>query len=403
MPRLTASRIALALLLALPTGAALAEDAPAAPSGTAAPAAQSQRPPVVSVVAATKREIVSSVIVTGTLVAREEVQVAADVDGLKVEEIFADEGDTVAAGAVLARLATDSLAISLAQNESQLASADAAIAQAKGQIVEAKAAAVQARSQLDRSRALTGKGVTSQDVLDQRIAAADQANARLAVAEQALAAAEASKAVVEAQRREWQLKLAKAEVKAPKGGLVLSRAAKVGAIVSGASGALFRLAENGDVELEAAVSETTLVRIRPGQAVDVLPAGATEQVRGTVRLVSPEVDVATRLGKVRIALPKAESLRVGAFARGTVEIDRSSGLALPASAVLTSGDAPAVQVARDGKIETRTVETGLSGGGYVEIVRGLAEGEQVVARSGTFLRDGDAVEAVVAKVEGAKG
>ncbi len=183
---------------------------------------------------------------------------------------------------------------------------------------------------------------------------------------------------------------------------MLARTAKVGAIVSAASGALFRIAENGEIELEAAVSETTLARIRSGQTVDVLPAGAVEPVRGTVRLVSPEVDAATRLGKVRIALPPSETLRSGAFARGTVELARSNGLALPVSAVLTSGDAPVVQVVKNGKVETRTVETGLSGGGFVEIRKGLAAGEEVVARSGTFLRDGDAVAPVQAKVEGAK-
>lgn len=398
MARLTAALLPLALLAAVPGGMphARAEDA-------AATAPQAQKPPAVTVVSAAKREITSTVIVTGTLVAREEVQVTADVDGLKVETLLADEGDTVAEGDVLARLATDSLAIALAQNESQLASSDAAIAQAESQIVEAEAAAKQAASQLERSRTLAGKGVTSRDVLDQRIAAADQANARLAVSRQAVAAAQAGRAVVAAQRRELELRLSKTEVKAPKGGLVLARTAKVGAIVSGASGPLFRIAENGEIELDAEVSETVLARITAGQAADVQPAGTDAPIHGTVRLVSPEVNATTRLGRVRIALPKATTLRVGAFARGTVELARRTGVALPVAAVLTSGDAPVVQVVRNGKVETRPVETGLSGGGYVEIVKGLSEGEMVVARSGTFLRDGDAVEAVAPKAEGAKG
>lgn len=398
MARLTAALLPLALLAAVTGGMppAHAEDA-------AATAPQAQKPPAVTVVTAGKREITSSVIVTGTLVAREEVQVTADVDGLKVETLLADEGDTVAEGAVLARLATDSLAIALAQNESQLASSDAAIAQAESQIAEAEAAAKQAASQLERSRTLAGKGVTSRDVLDQRIAAADQANARLAVSRQAVTAAKAGRAVVAAQRRELELRLSKTEVRAPKGGLVLARTAKVGAIVSGASGPLFRIAENGEIELDAEVSETVLARITEGQAADVQPAGADAPIHGTVRLVSPEVNATTRLGRVRIALPKATALRVGAFARGTVELARRTGVALPVAAVLTSGDTPVVQVVKNGKVETRPVETGLSGGGYVEIVTGLAEGEQVVARSGTFLRDGDAVEAVTPKAEGAKG
>lgn len=394
MSRVTALALLAAVALA-PLPAFAEEAAPAA--------AEAARPPAVTVVAAARRPVAATVIVTGTLKPREEVEVTADVDGLKVEEILADAGDTVKAGAVLARLSTDSLEISLAQNASQIASADAAIAQAKGQIVEAEANAKQAASQLERARTLAGKGVSSQDVLDQRVAAADAAEARLAVARQALAAAEAAKAVTEAQRREWELKLSKATVEAPAGGLVLSRSARLGAVVSAQSGALFRIAEDGEIELAADVPETVLARLTAGQGVDVLPAGARAPVHGTIRLVSPEVDATTRLGTVRVALPAAAGLKAGAFARGTVELARSNGVALPVTAVLTSGDAPVVQVVKDGKVETRTVETGISGDGWVEIKSGLAEGEMVVARSGTFLRDGDAVTPVASADEGAKG
>lgn len=394
------SRPSLLLLAALAAPLAVAAPARAEePAAAAAPA----KPPVVSVVAAADGEVVSTVIVTGTLIAREEIQVAADVDGLRVEEILADEGDTVAAGAVLARLATDRIDISLAENGSQLASADAAIAQARSQIAEAKASAVQAAAALERTRTLTDKGVASRDTLDQRVAAADAANARLAAAEQGLAAAEATRAVTAAQRRTLELQRDRTEVRTPKGGLVLARTARIGAVVSGQSGALFRLAEDGEIELDADVTDAVLARMRPGQAVAVLPAGADTAVAGTIRLVAPEVNATTRLGKVRVSLPASPQLRVGSFARGTVELARVRGVVLPAGAVLTSADTAAVQVVRDGKVETRPVVTGLSGGGLVEIVSGLAAGEDVVARSGTFLRDGDAVSPVRAAGEGAKG
>jgi HlyD family secretion protein len=388
-----------ALLIALAAAGGMAPPALA----EEAPAVETAKPPVVSVVAATRRAIAESVIVTGTLVSREEVQVSADVEGLKIEEILVDAGDTVTAGQVLARLATDSIEISLAQNASQLASAEASIAQARSQIVEAQASATQAATALERTRTLAAKGVVSQDILDQRVAAADAAAARLAVSKQALNAAEANRAVTEAARREIELRRSKTEVKAPKGGLVLSRAARVGAIVSAQSGPLFRLAEDGLIELDADVTETVIAKVSAGQSVEVLPAGATAPVRGTVRLVSPEVDAATRLGEVRIALPADAGLRVGSFARGTVETARSEGVVLPVSAVLTTTGEPTVQVVKDGKVESRPVKTGLSGDGYVEIVEGLAEGEQVVARSGTFLRDGDTVAPVEATNEGAKG
>ena len=91
-----------------------------------------------------------------------------------------------------------------------------------------------------------------------------------------------------------------------------------------------------------------------------------------------------------------ESLRIGGFGRGTVVTANGRGLALPASAVLYGPDGPTVQVVVDRRVRTRPVKIGLRTGGKVEIVEGLEEGEAVIARSGTFLRDGDEVRPVFA-------
>ena len=113
-----------------------------------------------------------------------------------------------------------------------------------------------------------------------------------------------------------------------------------------------------------------------------------------MRLVSPEVDKATRLGRVRIFLGDNEGLRIGAFARGSIETASGRGLAVPASAILYGPDGASVQVVRANRVETRRVRTGLASGALVEVREGLREGESVVSRSGTFLRDGDAVRPV---------
>ncbi len=113
-------------------------------------------------------------------------------------------------------------------------------------------------------------------------------------------------------------------------------------------------------------------------------------ITGSVRRVYPEVDRMTRLGKVRIRLGDDPSLRIGAFARGTVEVARREGIAVPVSSLLYGADGRAsVLVAKDGKVEARTVTPGLSSDGYTEIREGVAAGERVVARAGSFLRDGD--------------
>jgi HlyD family secretion protein len=354
---------------------------------------------------------VQTAIVVGSLVPREEVLVGVDLDGIRLIELAAEEGDHVKKGQVLARLSTDMLEVLLAQNASTLARNDAAIAQAKSQIAEAAAVEAQANAALNRGLSLKEKGIVAQDALDTRDSTAKTAAARRAAAEQGLALAEADKAFTEAQRREMLLRVEKTEIKAPADGLVLSRTARVGAIVSGGGEPLFRLAADSAIELEAQVPEAELAQIAVGQPVKVTVQGVPDGIAGTVRLVSPKIDDASRLGRLRVALPADVKVSAGAFARGTVELARRDSLSIPVSAVVTSGGAATVQVVVDGKIQTRPIKTGISGKGLVEVVDGIAPGEAIVLRAGTFVRDGDAVTAVppqdeakrAAEQEGAQG
>lgn len=369
----------------------------------AAPAATQDVVPTVSVVKAVREAISQKVIVTGTLVAREQVLVTPGVEGLKIESIHFDAGDRVEEGAVLARLAVDTVDVLLAQNTSQLASTDAQIAQARAQISSAEALVTQTGQAFQRAQALVGTNAMAKDAFDQRQLAADQATAQLQVAREALSAAEANRKLVEAQRAELDLRRSKTEIKAPRGGLVLSRNAVVGQVASASGNPLFVIAEKGDIELDADVTETLLPELKVGQKVTVQPAGSTATVDGVVRLVLPEINAATRLGKARIALPDGQDLRVGAFARGTIEVARSEGLVLPVTAVTDDSGAPTVQVVKDGVVDTREVKTGLTDAGLIEVTDGLAEGEMVVSKAGTFLRGGDKVKPQVTDSAGVKG
>jgi len=172
--------------------------------------------------------------------------------------------------------------------------------------------------------------------------------------------------------------------------------ARVGGYAAGAAEPLFRIVAKGEVELDAEVIETRLAAIKLGQPARVEVAGLGE-IAGTVRLVSPEVDKATRLGRVLIFLGDNPGLRVGAFARGTIVTATGNGLAVPASAVLYGPEGATVQVVRANRVETRRIKTGLAAGALVEVGEGLADGDLVVARSGTFLREGDTVRPVPAE------
>jgi RND family efflux transporter MFP subunit len=357
-------------------------------------AAATEPPPMaVGTVMATRAEIVDTVLVDGTLVAREEVLVGPQIDGLRIVEILADEGDVVAAGQVLARLDRGALDVQLAQNDAAMARAAAAVGQARSQIAQAEAAQVEAASGLERGEALARTGIASRQTLDQRVAAARGATARLSAARDGLAVAEAEQRQVAAQRRDIELRLARAEIRAPLGGLVSRRSGRLGAIAGMGGEALFRIVAGGEIELEAEIPESHLGALAVGQSARIDLTGGG-RVSGRVRLLPAEVDRTTRLGRLRVALEPAPGLSVGRFARGTIETGRRSAITLPLSAVRFERDGAAVQLVIDGRVRQRDVRLGSIAGGRAEIREGLREGEVAILRAGAFLRDGDAVRPV---------
>ena len=350
------------------------------------------RPPSVTVTPAAQGSIAESAVLIGTLVAREEVLVSPQVEGLALIEILAEEGDRVTAGQVLARLSHDVLDASIAQNTAQLSRTEAAIAQAKNLIVESQANSQQAELALARTRALVQGGNASRETLEQRQAGAQMTSARTDSANNALHAAMADQALAVAQRQELLVRLARTELRAPVAGLVSRRTARLGAVVVGAGDPLFRIIQDGTIELEADVPETLLSRLRRGQRARVDVADGTRD--GEVRLVAAEVNRSSRLGRVRVAV-QGDGLVIGGFARATVETARHAGVLAPLSAVLFQPTGPVVQVVRDGVVETRKIQVGLRNATDAEVTDGLSAGEAVVSVSGTFVRGGDRVTAVV--------
>ncbi|GEP11302.1 efflux RND transporter periplasmic adaptor subunit [Methylobacterium gnaphalii] len=355
--------------------------------------------PAVSVVPAETREIVEQAVVTGTLVPRDEILVAPEVEGLRITELLVEEGDRVSKGQVLARLSTEMIETQEASNKAAIARAEAAIVQARSQITQADAANVEAKQALERAQALVKTGNATAVTLEQRVSAAQAAEGRLAAAKGGLDSANADLATAKAQANEIALRRARTEIRAPEGGIVNRRTARLGATATAVGEPLFRLIARGEIELEGDVPETALPRLKEGNPAR-LDIDETHSLDGRIRRIYPEVDRMTRLGKVRISLKADQALHIGAFARGKVEVARRTGVAVPLAAVLYAADGTAsVLVAKDGQVRSRKVATGLSAEGFTELSSGVSNGEFVVARSGSFLRDGDRVRAVPPKAD----
>src|SRR5580658_6611805 len=374
--------------------ALMAKIAPGKIASCPAPAAADRprmiEPPAVTVVPAVKRQFVDRLFVSGTLVARDEAQVAARIDGLAIVELDAEDGDRVRQGQVLARLDRTQLDALVAQNDAATRRADAAIDQARSLIAQSQAQVQFANADFDRAHKLEA-GIMAASTVEQREMAMKTAQAQLAAAQFALGVAEADRKSRDAERQELLVRIDRTEVKAPVGGIVSRRSAKVGADASSTGEPLFRIIEDGAVDLEADVPEQSLARLAVGMPAQLKLPGVEGAVAGRVRLVNQEVDKASRTGKVRIALDDVSHAHIGAFASGEVVLTRRDGVGAPASAFRREGDEARLDVVRDGKVEVRQVKAGVADGGWVEIQAGVADGESVVQRAAAFLRAGDRV------------
>ncbi len=365
---------AAALIGAFVSGAAVAGGvAPSLAADGAKAAQEKSAGPTVSVVRVEHTSFTETILVTGSLVPRREVLVSPQIEGYRISEILVDEGDHVTKGQILARLSDETLKAQLAQLEASLVKADASIAQARSKITEAEATKKQADAAFERAQDLVKSGTTSRSTYDEREAAARTAGASLTLAQDGLRVSQAEKTQIEAQIQELKLRLGYTDINAPEGGIISRRTAKVGALASAIADPLFRIIQNGEIELDAEVPEIYLPRLSVGMEARIEVA-ALKPRSGKVRLISPEVDQSTRLGKVRIFIGQDEQLRIGSFARATIDTASRQGLGVPTTAVLNRDSGATVQVVKDGHVETRKVVTGMRSDGKISDCRRAPRG-----------------------------
>ena len=184
-------------------------------------------------------------------------------------------------------------------------------------------------------------------------------------------------------------------LKSPVAGLVMRSSAVVGAMASAMPGEpLFRIAIDGEIELEVEVPSVHVPELASGQTARVeLESG--QELSGSIRLVPAAIDQRTQLGRARLSLEKHPALRFGMFARAIIDASRSCGLSVPRSAVQYRTEGASVQMVRENVIETRRVQLGFHSDYDMEIRDGLREGSLVVANAGSSLRDGDKVKPVL--------
>lgn len=349
-----------------------------------APEDKKEEPLRVTVVRAAPADMAQTLRLSGTLSAREDIAVSTPLQGLKIVAVYADAGDTVKRGQVLAQLED-------VNADSQLRQTEAQLARAKAQLRSQQAAAAEAAATLKRYRPLAEADALSRQELDQQKSAAATAAANVE-------AAKADIAQLQAQLKDSRNQRGKTQIVAPADGVIAKRNAEAGALTG--PDALFHIIKDGTVELAADAGADELPLLQNGAQAQVSVRGRNEAVGGTVRLVPPEIDSSTRLGKVRITLAHSDGLYTGTYGEANIRLPSyHAAAALPETAVSfdSEGKASVLAVDGNGRVSRVAVTAGRKQGGMVEIVSGLENGRAVVRRASAFVNEGDTVKAVEEK------
>ena len=330
-------------------------------SAEAEKAAQAQ---TVSVVVPGRDTVARTINATGTLAARREIPVGVVGEGGRVLQVYADSGDWVSQGDILVSVDRSVQAQQAAALEAQIG-----VTRADLQL---------AQNELDRAMQLVARGFISKADVDRKTATRDATRARVNVAN--------------AQLAETRARNARLDIRAPVSGYVLERNVETGQTVSAGSGILFRIAKDGQLELQTKLSEDDLAQVDVGIPATVTPVGTDRVFSGNIWQISPMIDAQSRQGMARVALPFDKALRPGGFASVEIKSGAMTAPVLAESAVQTGPNGSFVYVVgKDNKVKQRPVKVGPVTANGLVIEEGLDGTERVVLYAGGFLNPDETI------------
>ena len=322
-----------------------------------------------NITVATNGSIMTGPSISGTLEPEREAVLRAQVSG-SVLQTYADQGQAVNAGAVLARIDASGI--------------QDAYTSARAGLVAARNAADVAAKDLARNQKLLAAGAIAERDIDQSRRASIAAQAALEDANSRLASAE------KAYRS--------TTVTSPFSGVVSERPVSPGDVVQPGS-ALFTVVDPSSMRLEASVPAEQLASIRIGVPVNFTVSGYPgRQFVGRITRINPTADPTTRQVRIYVSIPNAGRALVGGlFANGRMSSATRMGLVVPASAVDVRGSAPTVMRVKQGKAERVQVQIGLSdqSSETIEVISGLVAGDTLLLGAAQGITPGTAVRVSV--------
>jgi multidrug efflux pump subunit AcrA (membrane-fusion protein) len=364
-----------------------------------AQAAEGQKPRAVKTEQAQIRDVRRQVDIIGTLAAREEVVVSAEVDG-RVARLVHDLGDRVTAGGPLIELDQEKLQYRAEAQRAALeqararygASGDGALPPLEQvpAVVSTSAQLADAQQQLERARNLSAQNLLARSDLD---TAQTRFNTAKAAHDQALASARQLRADIESQSSSLRLaqrNLRDAVIRAPFDGYVAERLVSQGQYIQ-TQAPVMRIVRLQPLKITAEVPEKFAPWIQTGRELSVRVDAYPSQVfAGKVVRISPAVNLRSRAFAIEGEVPNADGrLKPGTFARvqiSTDQVDRA--VTIPAAAVQSRYGTNRVFLVQNGQLAGKEVVLGDRLGDRVEVAQGLAPGTAIVAADVEQLAEG---------------
>ncbi len=330
---------------------------------------------------------------SGYVTPRRRATIAAKITG-RVTSVHFDEGTRVAEGQLLATLDDSDVRKALDSAKADRDSAQAAIADLQVQLKNAQI-------ELHRADQLQKAGVQTQEQLDTASMNADSLRAKIDLAKAQVAASQA-------RIQEAQQAVDNCTIRAPFAGIVVSKDAQVGEMVSpiSAGGGFTRtgiatIVDMNSNEIEVDVNESYIARVQDGQPVTaVLDAYPDWEIPSKVRTIIPTADRQKATVKVRISFLKLDprilpDMGIKVTFLGAAQKEergaKTAAALVPQTAVRDDGGKKVVFLVKDDRLERRAVTLGGNRGSDTEVIAGLVVGDTVVVNGLPDLRDGEAI------------
>jgi RND family efflux transporter MFP subunit len=362
--------------------------------------------PVVNVSRVTRSEASSLLVLPGNIQAVTEAPILARATGY-IRKRYVDIGDRVTAGQVVAEVEAPEL-------DQQILGANAGIEQVKSSVQQAEAAVQQGRANENLARLtagrmanLLGRGVISKQDNDNAQAqyAAQQANVE--ALSKAAAAMRSSVGAAEANLARLNQIKTYQTVRAPFDGVITLRNVDTGALVNEGSTLLFRVAQTTTLRTYINLPQADAESVKVGQHASVSIAELPgRKFDGTVTRTSNALDPATRTLLTEVQVRNADgALMPGMFAQVDLTVPRKyPPLLIPGDTLVVRSDGPQVAVVNaDGTVHFTRVRLGRDYGDRLEVIAGVAEGQQLAVNPSDDVREGAKVNAVAAPAKAAPG